>query len=97
MYKECASLGNPVVQEKEPVAVEICRFAGQLAGRAAGLATWIDGKLSPITTPAPPACVTDNKLEGRVYPPLFAELQDRFIALSAAMDQIEDTLSRTEL
>jgi hypothetical protein len=89
---------NPIEPTgRESIAVEICQFATELAERAANLAVRVDGKLSSVTTPAPPACVTEPRLEGRVYPPLFAELQDRFFTLSAAMDQIEDTLSRTEL
>ena len=99
MYKEGASIdcSNSVAPPREPIAAEICKFAAGLAERAENLAARVGGKLSTVATSPAPQCREDSKLDSREYPPLFAELRNRFFTLSSAMDQIEDTLSRTEL
>lgn len=102
MYKEDYCNKNSGTSQtdsavRESVAAEICKFAAGLAERAENLAARMSGKLSPVTTSATPACGVDKKIDSKEYPPLFAELRTRFFSLETAMNQIEDTLSRTEL
>jgi hypothetical protein len=88
------NVGSPA---REPVAAEICHFAERLAERAENMASRMGGKLSSVTTSQSPRCGAESKTESQEYPPLFSELRARFAAISSAMDQMEDTLNRTEL
>jgi hypothetical protein len=94
MPQDCC---NTISAAREPVAAEICKFAAGLAERAENLAARLSGKLSPVTTSATPTCGMERGIDSKEYPPLFAELRTRFFTLETAMNQIEDTLSRTEL
>lgn len=82
----------------EPVAAEICKFAAALADRADLLAQRINGKLSCVATSSLPTCESGGiSKNGREYPPLFAELRERFVSLECSLNHIEDTIARTEL
>lgn len=96
---------QPAYQDVErpsrmPVAEEVMQLAHNLANRAEALADMLNEKLRPVMTsevPRPSNVLCKDSNESQEYPPLFADLRDKFWAISSALDAIEFAMERTEL
>lgn len=94
MYDDGAKLENVAV--REPVSHEIMTFAARLAERAETTCAKVCGKLQPVMISSFPIGKTADK-QPREYPPLFEDLREKFLCIEAALNGIEDAMTRTEL
>jgi len=81
----------------EPVAADVVSFAERLANKAQQLSEAVNVKLHPVMNSEQPRPCESIGKEIQEYPPLFAELHNKFQAIAGALDSIEYAMSRTEL
>ena len=84
-------------ETREPVRMALLALAGAIAERAEKLATRVEGKLEPVCTVGETVPKLASADIEPPWPPLFDELRTLIGNTSAALDRIENTISKVEL
>ena len=79
------------------IAQETLNFASKLGEQAEMLSAHVRDRLHPIMRQDGPTEQIGEKPQEQEYPPLFAELRTKFQVIKRSLDDIESSISRSEV
>lgn len=82
-------LRQTVASQALDYITKVCDMADRIAARAYE-------RLQPVMAPSTPRGQPEN-IDQVEWPPLFSDIRNKMQAIEAALDSIDDALSRTEL